>query len=181
MPSCTSAARLLATFAALNLGAAQNAHADEPKPKVAAFGLKAVGDVTPDQIGVFVDLLLVRIERTGRYETTSQADIVALVSQEKLKEELCAADSISCYAEIGGAAGSDYLLSGTVSAGDGRYLIILTLIDVGQVRSVKRESFEAFGGPGALYAKVDEVVSRLFGGAGKGAGGAAGIVLQGVA
>ena len=76
--------------------------AQTPKTKVAVFDLKAVGEVTSDQIGVLVDRILVKLGETKKYTTISRADLNALIGQEKLKDALGCTDT-SCLAEIGDA------------------------------------------------------------------------------
>lgn len=152
---------LLVVVTASSLSLATDA---EPRKKVACFDLKAVGEVEVDQIGFLIDRVLLKVGETQRYETISRADLNAMLGQEKIKDALDCTDDTACLAEIGGAAGSDFLITGTVSYSGGKYVIILTLIDVPLQKAVRREEFIAHGGPDALWAKAEEIASRLVGG-----------------
>lgn len=74
--------------------------------------------------------LVVLASRLGPYKTISPRDLDAQLGRERMKEAAgCPPESIACAAEIVGALGTRYLLSGTVVRDSGVFRVTLTLFD----------------------------------------------------
>jgi hypothetical protein len=91
----------------------------------------------------------------------SKADIIAMLSFEEMKTALACEEGASCLAEIGGALGTDMLLSGTVSKLGGVMRLTMTLIDIETAQVRARFSGEA-GSIGVLPDTAKRGVAVLF-------------------
>jgi TolB-like protein len=100
-----------------------------PRAKVAVMEVKNVQGVPEGTATILTDIVVSEVARYG-FEVVSKADIAAIVGFEKQKALLGCSDDSSCLAEIGGALGVDYMLTGTVGQIGSRYRISLILVDV---------------------------------------------------
>ncbi|HET6345001.1 MAG TPA: hypothetical protein VFH51_08715, partial [Myxococcota bacterium] len=103
------------------------ARAQAALPKLAVMPL--VGKRIEAQItSVLDDLLVDAVYSTGRYNVIGAADINAMLGLEKMRD-LAGCSDAACAAQIGGALGVDYLLSGNASVLGNELIVSLTLID----------------------------------------------------
>jgi TolB-like protein len=116
-------------FIAIALLALASAASAAPKTKVAVMDVKNVQGVAEGTATILTDIVASEISRYG-IEVVSKADIAAIVGFEKQKALLGCSDDSSCLAEIGGALGVDYMLTGQVGQIGSRYRISLILVDV---------------------------------------------------
>ncbi len=99
------------------------------RTKVAVMDVKNVQGVAEGTATILTDILVSEVARYG-LEVVSKADITAIVGFEKEKTLLGCSDDSSCLAEIGGALGVDYMITGQVGQIGSRYRISLILVDV---------------------------------------------------
>lgn len=93
------------------------------------------------------------LDRMGTFRAIGKQDIEQMLAFEKMKDTL-GCDSVSCLAEIGGALGVDYLVSGSVTQLGETFLIQMQLMNIKNARVEKRTEREYAGGPKGL---LDEV------------------------
>lgn len=89
------------------------------------------------------------LDGLGPFKTLSSADIQSMLEYEAEKQNLGCTDA-SCLAEIVGALGADYLITGTVTRLGEPYLVQLQLFDVNGAKVEARESREHSGPPSGL-------------------------------
>ncbi len=121
--------------------------------KVAVMGLKATAGIPPEFLESLVALIPEELERLGPFKAITTADINQMLAYENLKDQLGCTD-VACLAEIGGALGVAYLISGNLTLVGDTYLLQLQLMDIVQARSAGRVAREYKGGPMGLLEEV---------------------------
>jgi TolB-like protein len=86
---------------------------------------------------ILTDIVAADVARAG-YEVISSNDIVAMLGFEKQKQALGCAEEASCLAQLGGALGATYLLSGQVGTIGTQYRVSLILVDTKGARTAAR-------------------------------------------
>lgn len=107
------------------------------RPKAAVMEIRAVQGVPPGTAEVLTSIVAADAARAG-LDTISQADVRAMLGFERQRKMLGCAEEASCLAEIGGALGADYLLSGQVGQIGTRYHLSLQLFDARKARVLGR-------------------------------------------
>ncbi len=136
--------------------------ADAQEHSVAVMGLKVSGrQMDRTMVRSMEDLLSNEIRALGGLRVISRADIVGLLNLEKQKRLMgCANDQ--CLAEIGGALGVDWMLTGSISDFGQTVLVNLKLLDVRDVRVIASSSQKASGGTEGLVDVLPKMVKELF-------------------
>ncbi len=112
----------------------QAAPTADPRPKLAVLDLGASG-TSASLAAAVTGVVANEVDRLGSFKVITSDAIRAMLALEQQKQVLgCAADS-ACLAEIGGALGVDYLVSGRVTvlrnaAGATSFTLDLTLSNV---------------------------------------------------
>lgn len=98
------------------------------RPKLAVLDLQATG-APPELATALTEAMTQEVARRGFFDVISSADIRTLLGMERQKQLLgCSDDAASCTAELAGALGARFVLSGTLSKlGDAWQLSIQTL------------------------------------------------------
>jgi hypothetical protein len=136
----------------------------ETRPRLAVLDLGASG-ASASLAAAVGGVVANEIDRLGAFKVITADSIRAMLALEKQKEMLgCSAD-LSCLAEIGGALGVDYLVSGRVVAlggagGTQTFTLDLTL---SSVKRAQREgsSIETARSESELMGLIPRAVSRL--------------------
>ncbi len=108
----------------------------EPNNAVAVMPLRANGMDTKTA-SVLDDLLVVAVDSTGALSVISTADINAMLTREKIRDAM-GCDDVECAAEIGGALGVKYLLTGSVAKLGSKVIVTLHLLDTDSQSSAAR-------------------------------------------
>lgn len=106
------------------------------RPKLAVMPLVGVR-VDAEVTKILTDILTVRVSELGQYEVISADEVNAMLGMEKLKDAL-ACDNVACAAEVGGALGVDYMLTGNVGKLGNQLNIKLALFDSKAMKVVRR-------------------------------------------
>ena len=128
----------------------------------------AIVDLTP--IGAAENLaknltatVVTELSRVHPLEVVSREEILKMLSFEENRMMLGCTDAV-CLAEIGGALGVEYLVTGNVGKVGNRFLVNLQLIDIRQIKVVNRVKRES-GSEGEMLAAVAsgarELVSKV--------------------
>ncbi len=150
------------SFVVMALAAAQPAGADgpvapagavtEPAPapspscRAAVLDLAAGEGVTAERAASLSEVVVGEVgTHLAGCSVVSRSELRALVSFE-IERQLSGCDSDSCLAEIGEALGVDRLVIGTVSRVDARTLVALRLVDMRDLRVLRRVT-DSFEGP----------------------------------
>lgn len=128
----------------------------EPAPKasdllsVAITDIKISSQMPRELSATFSTAIAEELEKTAAFKTISSQEIIQMLDHEGQKQLLACSSDVSCLTDIGGALGTDYLLTGSVLQVDEAYLIQLQLIDIANAKVANRVSREFKGGPLAL-------------------------------
>src|SRR6185436_17184996 len=79
------------------------------------------------------------LEELGPFKAITSADIMQMLALESLKQSVGCSEA-SCLAEIGGAIGADYMISGSLLEMGGAWIIQLQLMNIGAARVEDRVS-----------------------------------------
>ncbi len=125
-------ALFLAAIAALPL-----ATSGAPRQRIAVLDIRGVQGVSPGTATILTAIVVDDASRAG-FDVISQSDVSAMVGFEKQKQMLGCRDDSSCLAEIGGALGVDYVLSGQVGQIGTRLHLSFQLLDARKAKVVAR-------------------------------------------
>jgi TolB-like protein len=148
-------ALLVAAMAALPLAASA-----APRTKIAVTEIKAVQGVSPGTATILSDIVVSEVARAG-HDVISQSDIKAMVGFEQQKKMLGCTDDSSCLAEIGGALGVDYMLTGQVGQIGTRFRISLLVVDTKKARVAGRSAQFCDQNEDALARAAESTVREL--------------------
>jgi hypothetical protein len=112
-----------------------------PKPKLVVLSLDAAANVDSATRAVFDDGIAGAVAKTGAFDTISSREVQVLLGLERQKQLLgCADDSTSCLAELSGALGARFVLSGALAPLGGTWQLTLQLQDTTKNMTVGRAS-----------------------------------------
>jgi TolB-like protein len=148
-------ALLLAILAAAPLGASA------ARTKIAVLDVKAVQGVPPGTAQVLTAIIVDDAARAG-FDVISQADVTAMLGFEKQKRMLGCSEDSSCLAEIGGALGADYVLSGQVGQIGSRNHLSFQLLESRKARVLARSARFSERDEDALAGAAQQTVAELF-------------------
>jgi TolB-like protein len=131
------------------------------RTRVAILSIEAIQGMEPGTAKVLTNLISNRTAELGPFEVLSSTDVAAMLGFERQQQLLGCTDS-SCLAEIGGALGADYLLSGQVAKVGTRFHLMLTLAEVRRARVVSRQSEQCEGSEDLLVDAAQRAVTSLF-------------------
>ncbi len=103
---------------------------DAQKPKLAVLELTPGAGVDKDVTGPLTEALTTEVGSRGFFQVISQKDIQTMLGMERQKQLLgCSDESNSCLAELSGALGARFVLSGSVARLGDAYQLTLTTLD----------------------------------------------------
>jgi hypothetical protein len=98
-----------------------------------------VQGVAPGTATILTNIVVADVARTG-LDTVSKGDITAIIGFEKQRQILGCAGDAGCVAEIGGALGVDFMLTGQVGQIGSQYHLSLQLVETKKARVAGRAS-----------------------------------------
>ncbi len=107
------------------------------RQRIAVLDIRAVQGVSPGSATILTAIVVDDAARGG-YDVISQADVSAMIGFEKQKQMLGCGEDSSCLAEIGGALGVDFVLSGQVGQIGSRFHLSFQLLDSRKGKVVAR-------------------------------------------
>ncbi|MEW5740497.1 MAG: hypothetical protein AB1938_16335 [Myxococcota bacterium] len=112
------------------------------KPRLVVLDLSAAGDVDPDTARSMTEVVAAQATRAGVFEVTTQKDVATLLSLERQKQLLgCSDEAASCMAELAGAMGARFVLSGSLTRlGADTWQLTLQMLDTASTRTVGRST-----------------------------------------
>lgn len=118
------------------------AAATPDKPRLVILELVGSRDVEPAVAKALTEALTAAAGRTGLFQVTSQAEVANLLGLERQRELLgCAESSSSCTAELAGALGAQFLMSGSVTKlGQDAFQLSLQVQDTARAMTLGRAS-----------------------------------------
>jgi len=130
------------------------------RSKVAVMDVRNVQGVAEGTATILTDIVVSDVARAG-HEVISKGDIAAMVGFEKQKQVLGCGDETSCLAEIGGALGVDYMVTGQVGQIGSQYRISLLLVDSKKARVAARAAEFCEKSEDALVRAAQATVAQL--------------------
>ena len=157
--------RFLPVLAAVGLLVSLAARAeDAEKVKIAVMELRAEAGIAAGVRDLLYERLLREVEKAGQHEVLGRTDIESMLGLEADRQKLGCFDDSSCIAEIGGALGVRYMLTGNLGRIGESLLFNIKRIDVNQAKAVGRVSRRIKGGTDEqLLDALPSIVAELFG------------------
>ncbi|MDX2014974.1 MAG: hypothetical protein SFW67_32560 [Myxococcaceae bacterium] len=110
-----------------------------PKPKLVVLSIDA--NVDPATRAGFDDAIAATVAKTGAFDVVSSREVQVLLGIERQKQLLgCSNDSSSCLAELSGALGARFVLSGALAPLGGTWQLSLQMQDTVKSLTVGRSS-----------------------------------------
>lgn len=135
--------------------------ASAKRPGLAVMDVRSVQGVQAGTATLITDVVITEVSATKRFDVVGSSDITSLLGLEKQKQLLRCGEDSSCLAELGGALGVDYLLSGTVGLLGTRLRISLTVQNVKKARVIARQARFCDANEDALVRATEETVRAL--------------------
>ena len=138
----------------------------QEKPGLAALNLKAQRGVDPDLAEMISDASLSLLRASGRFQSViGSSDIQAMITAEQQRQAV-GCDDDSCLAQLGGALGVPFLLSGSLGKVGSRLMLNLKLLAVDDAKVAGRLT-KVFPGEEPLVdglpATIDALLADAFG------------------
>lgn len=148
------------------LGLLPMSAAAEELPGLAALNLKAQRGVEDDLTEMISEAALSVLRASKRFKSViGSSDVAAMISAEQQKQAL-GCDDDSCLAQLGGALGVPYLLTGSLGTLGGRFMLNMKLLAVDEAKVAGRVT-KMFDGERALGEGLQpallELVNDAFG------------------
>jgi TolB-like protein len=140
--------------------AMNSAQADEPIG-LAVFEFRSKGGVSQEQMDGLSDYLAAEIRKIGDFRVVGKSDIRAAMALEEQKM-LLGCDDESCMAELGGALGVRWLVSGSVTRLGDSWVLNLMLLDAKAGRVFGRVSARLDGDEQELISALTQQARELF-------------------
>jgi outer membrane receptor protein involved in Fe transport len=140
------------------------------KSRIVTIGvmeIKGVG-IEQEKVDVIADIIAELISKLGDVRVVSKADIQSMLNLEKQKR-LAGCDDKECFAEVAGALGMPWMVTGNIGRFGESFVINLKLIDVRNAHVVGRTTRKVSGDeedlldalPDATRELLETAVSRL--------------------
>jgi TolB-like protein len=123
------------------------------KLKAAVMDLSATASLPKDLVASLSGVVAETLDKTGAFKAISSQDIVRILNYEAQKQQL-GCDDMSCIAEIGGALGADYLVTGSLTRSGSKVVIQMQLANIRSSRVDNRLSRDFDGDPAGLFDEV---------------------------
>src|SRR6516165_8229324 len=123
-------------------------------PKLAVLQVQNGEGVPASTAQAITEAVVAEVRKQSKAEVITQREIASILSLEKQKEMLgCQTDA--CMAELGGALGTDRLVSGDMAKLGESFLLHLRVVDVKKVRVAAQADRRLRGG------SIDDVLDVL--------------------
>ncbi len=147
------------------------------QPGLAALNIKAERGVDASLATLISEAILSELKASGRFASViGSSDMQTMIDMEQQKQAL-GCDENTCLAQLGGALGVPYLLSGSLGSVGGQFMLNLKIIQVEESRVAERKT-HIFDSEKALVRGLESVLTGLVSGALNSADGQAESVKQ---
>jgi hypothetical protein len=111
------------------------------KARMAILALQGAGDVDPSLAAAMTESLAAEVDARGYFEPVSSAEIATLLGVERQRQLLgCGDEAAACTAELAGALGAPYVMSGSLTRLEGIYQLNLQVSDTVKGRVIARST-----------------------------------------
>ena len=118
--------------------------------------------VEQETVEILSEILVNTVNTMSDYNVIGPSDINAMLGKERMKEAL-GCDSMTCYAQIGGALDADLLIGGTVSRLGTRIITSLSMVDAKAQKVLRRGEAETENNEDLYRAAIEQAVRKLLG------------------
>ncbi len=109
------------------------------KPRLVVLELTAAGGVDPTVAAALAESITTTIAQRGFFDVVSAKDLQTLLGLERQRQMMgCAEDGQSCLAELAGAIGARFVLSGSLARLGEAYQLTLQTLDSARAQPVGR-------------------------------------------
>lgn len=109
------------------------------KPKLIVLELTGAGGVEPGVASALTETVTTELGKRGFFDVISSKDLQTLMGVERQKQLVgCAEDSSSCMAELAGALGARFVVSGSVAKLGPAYQLSLQALDTQKAQPIGR-------------------------------------------
>lgn len=130
---------LIAVLLAQAAPAAASDQKAKEKPKMIVLELSAAGGVDETVAGALTESITAHVASRGLFDVLGAREVQTLLSVERQRELLgCNEDAGSCFAELAGALGARFVLSGTLARLGESYQLTLQMLDSRKAQTVAR-------------------------------------------
>jgi hypothetical protein len=140
--------------------ARRSATSDKGKLKVAVMELVMPADIRRELAATVNGTVAENLDKLGAFSAISSREVAQMLELEANKQ-LMGCDTGSCLADIGGALGADFLVTGTLNVSGGVYTVQLQLTNISQSRVDGRASREYSGNEAGLMDEVRTATRAL--------------------
>ncbi len=118
------------------------ASAPADRSKLAVLSLSSAGEVDAAVARSLTDLLTAEVDARGYFDPISSGEIETLIGAERQKQLVggCSEDSGSCLAELAGALGAPFVMSGSLAKVGGVFQLNVQVVDTRNSRVLGRSS-----------------------------------------
>jgi hypothetical protein len=130
------------------------------KPTLVVAPLQSA-EIDKDDADTLGEMIRIHVGQSDRYTLVTPEDMGAI--DEELKRQLsggCA--EASCIAELGGALGAQFMITGKLKRMGKSYILLLKLLDIETVKAINTQKFRG-GNPEAIADLIDSKVAELLG------------------
>jgi TolB-like protein len=114
-----------------------------------------------DNADTLGEMIRIQVGKSDRYTLVTPEDMGAI--DEELKRQLSGGcDEASCIADLGGALGAQFMITGKLKRMGKRYILLLKLVDIEKVKAINTQSVMA-AGPEVLLDLLESKVAVLLG------------------
>lgn len=152
--------RLIAACIVAGLAWTASAGEGSKRVKLAVMDLGGFG-LEEGQRALLSEVALTAAGASKRIETIGRSDIAAMLGFEKQKQMMGCGDDFSCIAEVGGALGVEYMITGSVGAIGELHRVDVKLVEVRKARVAARAGETVSGGVEDLVAAVQRSVRQV--------------------
>jgi TolB-like protein len=131
------------------------------KIAVAVVGFNAVQEVDRPRAELLSEAMVTEAARSGSFSITSMSEIRSALGAERQRQLLGCNETSSCIAELAGALGSRYLLTGTVGSLGKTTRLDIRLVDTADPSKSVRAAREVAGEEGDLSYAVRTAVREV--------------------
>ena len=111
------------------------------KPRLVVLALDSGGGIEPAVVSSLSEAVAAAAARTQLFEVTTQKDISTLLGLERQKQLLgCSDEAQSCLAELAGAIGARFVVSGSVTRLGDAYQLNLQTLDTVRTQTLGRST-----------------------------------------
>ncbi|RMG12030.1 MAG: PEGA domain-containing protein [Deltaproteobacteria bacterium] len=139
-----------------SLAAAQ----EEELPSLVVMDFQTSGDLPERLAKTVVGQVVAAATRTDAFRNVVSGDDIRNLLSLEAQRQLCGADAESCLAEIGGALGADFMVTGTISKTGDVLVLQMNLLAVSEAKVVNRVS-RTLKSEGAILDEVPRATVEL--------------------